>query len=99
MCVFLPFNTQPVYTINALYLRTYCTHQLQLKRDTRGTRKDHARYTRIFLVIYMQLHAMSFTCVYRPPRIFTTCLHAKLIFARTRVCVCIELTQSTAKRI
>ena len=36
----------------------YGTHQLQLKRDTRGTRKGHACCTRIFLVIYTQLHAM-----------------------------------------
>ena len=36
----------------------YGTHQLQLKRDTRGTRKGHACYTRVFLVIYTQLHAM-----------------------------------------
>ena len=39
-------------------VRIYGTHQLQLKRDTRVTRKGHACYTRVFLVIYMQLHAM-----------------------------------------
>ena len=38
--------------------RKYGTHQLQLKRDTRGIRKGHACYTRLFLVIYTQLHAM-----------------------------------------
>ena len=69
-------------------LDTYGTHQIQLKRDTRGTRKGNVCYTRVFLVIYTQLHAMQITFVYRPTRVFTTCLHAKAIFARTRVCVC-----------
>ena len=49
-----------VQKINSkLYINVlYGTHQLQLKRDTRGTRKGHACYTRVFLVIYTQLHAM-----------------------------------------
>ena len=40
-----------------IYIYIYGTHQLQLKRDTRGTRKGHACYTLVFLVIYTQLHA------------------------------------------
>ena len=31
---------------------------------------------------------MQITFVYRPTRVFTTCLHAKAIFARTRVYAC-----------
>ena len=37
----------------------YGTHRLQLKRDMRGTREDHARYTRTFLSYtrkYTQCH-------------------------------------------
>ena len=70
----------------------YGTHQIQLKRDTRGTRKGNACYTRVFLVIYTQLHAMQITFVYRPTRVFTTCLHAKAIFARTRVYACARVS-------
>ena len=44
--------------VNGYY--TYTVHtQLQLKRDTRGTCKDHARYTRAFLLYthkYTQCH-------------------------------------------
>ena len=39
-------------TYMCLYACTYGMHQLQLKSDTLGTRKGHACYTRIFLVIY-----------------------------------------------
>ena len=67
------------------FYERYGTHQLQLKRDTQ--RVLHT-YACVFLVIYTQLHAMQIIFVYRPTRVFTTCLHTKAIFARTRVCVC-----------
>ena len=35
---------------------------------------------------------MQITFVYRPTRVFTTCLHAKAISARTRVCVCYRVS-------
>ena len=88
----LSWNIYKLAHINLIVLyhmhtTMYGTHQIQLKRDTRGTRKGNT-CTRVFLVIYTQLHAMQITFVYRPTRVFTTCLHAKAIFARTRVCVC-----------
>ena len=56
-----------------MHVYIYGTHQLQLKRDMRGTGKGHACYTRVFLVIYTQcklpscigLHAYSLL-VYTP---------------------------------
>ena len=82
------------------YIHTYGTHQLQLKRDTRGTRKGNACYTRVFLVIYTQLHAMQITFVYRPTRVFTTYLRTRKghFCTHTRMHV-LELAQSTAKKI
>ena len=59
------------------YRVVYGTHQLQLKRNMRGTRKGNACYTRVFIVIYTQVHEMQITFVYRPTRVITTCLHAK----------------------
>ena len=55
----------------------YGTHQLQLKRNTRVTRKSHTCYTRVFLPAYTQLHAIEFIFVYRLTRVTITCLHAK----------------------
>ena len=46
------------------FYERYGTHQLQLKRDTRGTRKGNECYTRVFLVIYTQLHAMQIIFAY-----------------------------------
>ena len=58
------------------------------------TRVAYARATRVkrvFLVIYMQVHAMQITFVYRPTRVFTTCLHAK-VFLHTHAYACARVS-------
>ena len=56
--IFCIVHKNVALTMYSAFVTLYGMHQLQLKRDMRGTRKGHVCYARVFLVIYTQLHAM-----------------------------------------